>query len=71
MKRHVAEEALRGLFDAAAKMNDTLLLIQKECAEEEFVAYRTGTGLAMGYLYAEVIDPILREHPDLTPEALK
>ena len=71
MKRHVAEQAIAALFDAAAKMNDTLLLIQKECTEEEFAAYRTGTGLAMGYLYSEIIDPILREHPDLTPEEIK
>ncbi len=71
MERHVAEQALAALFDASVKMNTTLLLIQKECTEEEFLAYRKGTGLAMGYLYTEVIDPILREHPDLTPEEIK
>lgn len=71
MKREVAEKAVTALLDAAGKMNDTLLLIQQECTEEEFLAYRKGTGHAMGYLYAEVIDPILKEHPDLTPEAIK
>jgi hypothetical protein len=71
MKRHVAEQALAALFEAAAKMNNTLLLIQNECNEEEFLAYREGTGLAMGYLYSEIIDPILRQHPDLTPAAIK
>lgn len=35
------------------------------------VAYREGTELAMGYLRREIIDPILREHPDLTPEGMK
>ena len=71
MKRKVAEQAIAALFDAAAKINGTLLLIQKECTEEEFAGYREGTGWAMGHLYAEIIDPILREHPDLTPEAIK
>jgi len=71
MKRHVAEQALPALFRAAAAMNNTLLLIQKECSEEEFLAYREGTELAMGYLYREIIDPISREHPDLTPEEKK
>ena len=71
MKRHVAEQALAALFDASLKMNTTLMLIQKECSEEEFLAYRKGTGLAMGYLYTELIRPILQEHPDLTPEELK
>ena len=71
MKRHVAEQALPALFEAAAEMNSTLLLIQKECSEQEFLAYREGTELAMGYLHREIIDPILREHPDLTPEGIK
>lgn len=68
MKRHVAEQALAALNDASLKMNTTLLLIQKECTEEEFLKYRKGTGLAMGYLFTEVIMPILKEHPDLEPE---
>jgi streptomycin 6-kinase len=71
MKRHVAEQALPALFEAAAEMKSTLLLIQKECSEQEFLAYREGMELAMGYLYREIIDPILREHPDLTPEGMK
>jgi hypothetical protein len=71
MERHVAEQALTDLFDASRKMNTALLLIQKECPEKEFRAYRTGVGLAMGYLYNEIIRPILREHPDLEPEEMK
>ena len=68
MKRHVAEQALAAWYDASLKMNTALLLIQKECAEDEFLAYRKGTGLAMGYLYTELIRPTLEEHPDLEPE---
>ena len=71
MKRHIAEQALAALNDASLKMNTTLLLIQKECSEEEFLRYRKGTGLAMGYLYTEVIMPILKEHPDLEPEEMR
>jgi hypothetical protein len=71
MKRHVAEKALPTLFEAAAEMNDTLLLIKKECSEEELDAYREGMALAMGYLYNGVIYPILREHPDFTPGRVK
>jgi hypothetical protein len=71
MKRHVAEQALAALNDASFMMNSTLLLIQKECTEEEFLKFRRGTGLAMGYLYTEVIMPILQEHPDLEPEETK
>jgi hypothetical protein len=71
MDRHVAEQVLVDLFDVSRKINATLLLIQKECTEEEFAVYRTGAGLAMGYLYTEFIRPILQEHPDLEPEEMK
>lgn len=71
MDRKIAEQVVPALFQAAAQMNNTLLLIQKGCSGEEFAAFRTGTGRAMGYLYDEVIDPILREYPDLTPEGIK
>ncbi len=70
MKRHVAEQAIAALNEASLKMNTTLLLIQKECTEEEFLRYRKGTGLAMGYLYTEVIMPILQEYPDLDPDGM-
>ena len=71
MERHVAEQVLAALFDASGKMNDTLWLILNECTKEEFIAYRRGTGRAMGYLFVDVIRPILREYPDLDPDILK
>lgn len=71
MERHVAEKALADLFDASHKINTTLLLIQKECSKAEFRTYRAGAGKAMGYLYTEIIRPILQEHPDLEPEEMK
>ena len=63
MERHIAKQVLSSLFDASRTINETLLLIQQECPEKEFVAYRTGAGLAMGHLYTEMIRPILQEHP--------
>jgi hypothetical protein len=71
MEHHVAEQVLPALFNASGKMNDTLWLILNKCPKEEFDAYRRGTGKAMGYLYVDIIRPILREHPDLEPEELK
>jgi hypothetical protein len=68
MERPLAEQVLAALFDASGKMNDTLWLILNECTKEEFIAYRRGTGRAMGYLFADVIEPILRQHSDLEPE---
>jgi hypothetical protein len=71
MERPIAEQALAALKDASLKVNTTLSLIQKECTEEEVVAYREAAETAMGYLSRELIEPILRQHPDLEPEKLK
>ena len=71
MERPIAEQALAALRDASLKVNTTLSLIQKECTEEEVVAYREAAETAMGYLSRELIEPILRQHPDLEPEKLK
>lgn len=71
MDRKIAEKAIPALFEAAAIMNNTLLLMQEGCSAEEFAALRRGTGCAMGYLHSDVIQPILREYPDLTPENMK
>jgi hypothetical protein len=71
MERPIAEQALAALKDASLKVNTTLELIQKECSEEEVVAYREAAETAMGYLSRDLIEPILRQHPDLEPEKLK
>lgn len=71
MERHIAEQALAALKDASLEVSTTLSLIQRECTEEEFVEYRTAAGTAMGHLLTEVIEPIVRQHPDLEPEELK
>jgi hypothetical protein len=70
MERHVAEKVLASAELASGTLNDALLLIQKECPDEEFRRYRKGIGLAMGYLYTEVTHVILAEHPDLIPPEL-
>ena len=71
MERPIAEQDLAALKDASLEVNTTLSLIQEECTEEEFVAYREAAETAMGYLFTGFIKPILRQHPDLEPEKLK
>jgi len=68
MERPIAEQALAALKDASLKVNTTLSLIQKECTEEEIVAYREAAETAMGYVSRALIEPILRQHPDLAPK---
>ena len=65
MERPIAEQALAALKDASLKVNAALSLIQKECTAEEIVAYREAAETAMGYISRDLIEPILRQHPDL------
>jgi hypothetical protein len=68
MERSIAEQALAALKDASLKVNTALSLIEKECTEEEIVAYREAAETAMGYVSRDLIEPILRQHPDLAPK---
>jgi hypothetical protein len=71
MERSIAEQVLAALKDASLTVTTTLALIEKECTEEEVVAYREAAETAMGYISRDLIEPILRQHPDLTPEEVK
>lgn len=71
MEHHIAEQVMAALLNATTKLNGMLWLILNKCTKEQFVAYRRGVGGAMGYLFVDILEPILREHPDLEPEELK
>ena len=71
MKHRVAEQVVPVILEVTRKLNATIALVQQECTEEEFIAYRRAAGHAMGYLFADIVRPIFHEHPDLEPEELR
>jgi hypothetical protein len=53
------------------ELNEFLKLVQAESDPEEFIRYRKVVGKLMGEMLLEILTPICKEYPDLTPEALK
>jgi hypothetical protein len=71
MKRETATKALSLAREAAAKINESIKVVQVNEPLEVFEHYRTAAGQAMGELYFSIIEPILEQHPDLTPPGLQ
>jgi hypothetical protein len=59
------------LFQASGTLDTSVAVAQDACAESEFLAYRRVIGNVLGEMWDEVIQPLLRKHPHLTPEALR
>lgn len=70
MKRDVAQSVLALMFEYGGKLNDAMLKIRETSDEEEFARYRRAIGNVLDSAFAQIIDPILEEHPDLKPDQL-
>ena len=71
MKRDVAEQIVSIVHKVTREMDASILLIQRECSEEEFIEYRRAAGRVMGYLFTDIVRPIFQEYPELMPEEMK
>ena len=68
--------------ETAAKINDLLVQCHAElhgsidvaravCSDEENRMYCKAVGMVLGYMLLDLMDPIYREHPALTPDHLR
>lgn len=71
MKKETAAQVLSLVREASAKINESIKIVQASEPSESFALYRTAAGKAMGELYFSIIEPILAQHPDLTPPGLQ
>jgi hypothetical protein len=53
--------------EAAAKINESIKVVQTNESPEVFEQYRAAAGQVMGELYFSLIEPLLEQHPGLTP----
>ncbi len=68
MKKDIAEETSLISLRVSAKLNSQLRKIQENCSSKDFDKMRKGVGLVIGYLYADAMEPIWKEHEDLRPK---
>jgi len=52
-------------------LNDSVRTVMDSASQEEFRRYRRAAAEVMGDLYLHIVQPILHEHPGLTPPELR
>lgn len=70
MKKAVAQSIVELVFDYGGKLNDSMLLVRESATEEEFGDYRRAVGAVLASAFANILDPIFAEYPDLKPDQL-
>jgi hypothetical protein len=65
-----ATQVLAITREAAKLLNDSVIVVMKNCEYEEFHRFRRHVGKCMGELYIEINKPIYEQHPELVPEEL-
>jgi hypothetical protein len=70
MRQDIASQAVDLMLEYGRKLDELLILIQRNCSDEEFKRYRKAIGYIMGYMLTAVMNPIFEEHPELRPEEL-
>jgi hypothetical protein len=71
MKHDVAKQIVSTMHKVTMELDAAISFVQRECTEEEFVAFRRAAGRAMGYLFTDIVRPIFKDYPDLIPEEMK
>lgn len=70
MNRDLAKRIVDMMLAHAAELDESVRLVQEDCSAEEQRAYKLAIGYIFSEMYDRVIDPVLREHPDVAPEGL-
>ena len=69
------KEVARQVSEVALKCADELALsvtlLQEGCGEEELQSYRLAVGKVLTEIYQEIMLPIYKVHPELTPPGLE
>lgn len=68
--KDIAREFLNKQFEVSELMNKNLAALQSKLSAEEFDITRKATAYMMAEILFRAIEPILQEHPDLSPPQL-
>jgi len=66
----LAREISSLMLETSAKIDESILTVQKSCTPREFDAYRAGCAKVLGYILIEILNPLYQAHPDLKPKDL-
>jgi hypothetical protein len=70
MKHNLAKEIIAEMVISQKKYNELLLKIKTSSTDKDFDFYKKGFAQIMGTMLLDIVNPIVKEHPDLKPEEL-
>ena len=71
MNQEVATKVIELMLDVGARLDNSVALVQDNCSEAEFCAYRQAVGKLMGTMLLDIMNPVFDKYPELKPEQLK
>ena len=69
--KDIAREINELMLEYSKKIDTTIAQVQSSCSNEEFEKYRKASGVVLGNILLEIMNPIYKEHPDLKPKELE
>jgi len=69
--KDIACEINELMLEYSKKIDATIAQVQSSCSNEEFEKYRKASGVVLGNILLEIMNPIYKEHPDLKPKELE
>jgi hypothetical protein len=55
------------MLDVFQRIDESLALVRRTCPPEEAAAYQKATGRIVGPIVMDVLEPLYRQHPELSP----
>lgn len=71
MNHQTAKQIVDLMVEFGSRLNESVAIVETNCARDEFELYRLNIGKLMGGMLIDILNPILKEHPNLKPDRLR
>jgi len=66
-----AKYTLQVFLNINDQMDDSIRAVEKQTSPEEFKAFKRGVGHVMYEVFAQIVEPICKQHPSLRPPGME
>jgi len=71
VEKEIARQLMQLMLEYGSRLDKIVQSLQEHCPEQEFNKWRLSIGTVMGTMLVEIMNPLVKEHPDLKPRELK
>lgn len=68
--KEVAQNISDLMIDFGGRINQSLVLVQNKCSNDEFEKYRDAASMVKGEMLLKIMNPIYEAHPEIKPKEL-